>query len=710
VPLLAQSALSRFGLQFSSPIPLRSGSGPLFWAILAAIPATIILLYFLKLRRKPVQVPSTLLWKRSIEDLHVNSLFQRLRRNLLLFLQLLAVLLAIFALLGPQLKGSSRLGQRHILVVDNSASMSAIDVSPSRLDRAKAEAKKVIESMSSNDLAMIISFSDSARVVSPYSGNTRQLLQRLASIAPSPGGTAPVEALTVAAGLANPSRQFGEGDRVGEFAPPKLTLFTDGGFPDIEGFRLGNLVPEVVVVGTPPPAVDPAAAAKPDLKAEAPSDNLGILALRTARNEDKPDQIEAFGRVRNYRDEPVAARVLLYRHELDPAQGAEPRLIDAIELEIEPRESQSFKFDLPDTGAMGLEARLEIKDALAQDDRAYASIAPPRRARVLVVTPGNVYLERSLSTATAGDSADILTAPPSDLESGDLARQVATGQFDLVVYDGVSPKEAPPANTLYFGALPPDAAYANPREAEGPIILDWDIAHPLLQYIRDLSVVRVARAKIVDPPPGATTLIESNRGPLGLFVPREGFTDVIIGFSIFGPDRTLNTDWHTRYSFPMFLYHCLRLLGNIDGPGGDEINRPGRPVALRADPQTKIVEILPTSGGAGQKIERSSLGTFVDNRELAPGLYRVKWDDQFRSLFAVNLFDERESDLATRGLAPSGVSAADAERYEIKIGYTPVKGTQKTVPDRKEWWWAATLAALGIVLFEWYVYNRRVYI
>ena len=57
------------------------------WALLALVPPAIIALYFLKLRRQPLEVPSTYLWKRSIEDLHVNSLWQRLRQNLLLFLQ-----------------------------------------------------------------------------------------------------------------------------------------------------------------------------------------------------------------------------------------------------------------------------------------------------------------------------------------------------------------------------------------------------------------------------------------------------------------------------------------------------------------------------------------------------------------------------------------------------------------------------------------------
>src|SRR3954452_23666722 len=289
------------------PVQLISPLGLTYWAVLAGVPVGIIALYFLKLRRRPVQVPSTLLWRQSLEDLHVNSLFQRLRRNLLLFLQLLAVLLAMLALAGPRIQGTSGPGQRFVLAIDNSASMSATDVKPSRLAMAKEAAKQVVRGMDSDDLAMVIAFSDRARVVSNYSGDTRLLLRRIDSIGPSEGPTSLREALQVAAGLANPSKQIGEGVVASKVVMPKLRIYTDGGFADVEGFSLGNLEPEVVVIGPSIPSfierID--ARSKEQSKTKEACDNVAILALQTRRHEEKAELYQVFGRVHNFRATPV---------------------------------------------------------------------------------------------------------------------------------------------------------------------------------------------------------------------------------------------------------------------------------------------------------------------------------------------------------------------------------------------------------------------
>ena len=50
----------------------------------------LLSLYFLKLRRRPVRVSSTMLWRRAVHDLQVNAPFRMIKPSWLLLLQLLA--------------------------------------------------------------------------------------------------------------------------------------------------------------------------------------------------------------------------------------------------------------------------------------------------------------------------------------------------------------------------------------------------------------------------------------------------------------------------------------------------------------------------------------------------------------------------------------------------------------------------------------------
>src|SRR5262249_51247695 len=149
-------------LQDNFQLSYHLALAPWLALILLLLPLLILLLYFLKLKRKPIQVPSTFLWKKSIEDLHVNSLFQWLRENILLLLQILVILVLIYSVLGIRFHGGSSHGKHYILIIDNSASMGATDVSPSRLDWAKEEAIKEIDSAEDDDYGMVIAFNSKA--------------------------------------------------------------------------------------------------------------------------------------------------------------------------------------------------------------------------------------------------------------------------------------------------------------------------------------------------------------------------------------------------------------------------------------------------------------------------------------------------------------------------------------------------------------------
>ena len=222
-----------------------------------------------------------------------------------MFLQLLAVLLAMLALAGPRMRGSSGQGQRFVFLIDNSASMSATDVAPTRLAEAKKAAKKVVSEMDADDLAMVITFCR-------FGEGRVELHERSPRPAASDRRDRAVAGADLAAGRAaggggagQSSKQIGEGVVASSVVTPKLFIYTDGGFPDVEGFSLGNLEPEVVVIGPPflptglrRPAASPG---DPENSATNPSDNVGIMALQTRRDEDKPDIYQLFGRVHNFR-------------------------------------------------------------------------------------------------------------------------------------------------------------------------------------------------------------------------------------------------------------------------------------------------------------------------------------------------------------------------------------------------------------------------
>ena len=109
---------------------------PLAFA-LAALAIPILLLYMLKLRRRQTQVSSTLLWEQLLRDRQANAPWQKLKRNLLLFLQLLILAALVFALARPALQTKVVASGSVIVLLDASASMNATDVTPSRFEEAR---------------------------------------------------------------------------------------------------------------------------------------------------------------------------------------------------------------------------------------------------------------------------------------------------------------------------------------------------------------------------------------------------------------------------------------------------------------------------------------------------------------------------------------------------------------------------------------------
>lgn len=671
------------------------------WGLLALVPPAIIALYFLKLRRQPLAVPSTYLWSRAIEDLHVNSLWQRLRQSLLLFLQLLLIGLIAFTLLRPGWSGTKLEGKRFVFLIDTSASMAATDLPPSRLDRAKRQAIDFIDQMDRDSVAMVISFSNVAKVEQAFTDNRRLLRTKIELIEQTNRPSDLSEALRAASGLANPGQSGDPNNpidiKTAEAQPAMLYILSDGGFASVPTFKLGNLTPEYVQ------------------QAGVTQKNVAIVAFSTEINPEKPGRVQAFARLENHDDDETSVEASLF------LGGT---LLDAKTVALPARQAKTHlpgaagvNFEMQEVESGILKLQINAKDHLVADNTAYAVVNMPRPAKVLVVTPGTDALLLALKTDEAQKIANISTAEPKMLETNAHQDQAAEGAYDLIIYDQCVPKVMPACNTLFIGAIPPGekAAEAAPQvdktatpvaawkagEKQGlPIVIDVNQIHPLTQLVQ-MGNVKIGYGRPLKGPPGTVTLIDSDAGGLYSIGPRGGYEDAVLGFDIVtyeADGKTYsNTDWPIRRSFPVFVMNALKYLGGVRSSLAAPNILPGSPAVLRT--ATPVKNILVNSPRADRfDVPRETSNTFVFSRTEELGVYDVREGsgNKVTQQFAVNLFDTRESDLTP------------AER--IDIGHEEVKAQQGKQSARQELWKWLLLGAIGVLIFEWYIYNRRVYL
>ncbi len=655
-----------------------SALNPLQWGVLLSIPPLVFLLYFLKLRRQTQEVPSTYLWQRAIEDMHVNSLWQRLKRNLLLLLQLLFLAALIFACLRPGVHGKQATGRRWILMLDNSASMQATDLPSSRLDAAKTKARKQLALMNRGDVAMVIAFSDRADILQGFTGDTRRLLTAIDRIGPTNRTTDINEALRAAAGLANPGRvSFGGMNdiQVAEALPASVFLYTDGGFPPLAEFDRGNLSIEYSPTGT------------------SENNNVSIEAFAVTRNEERTDELEAYARLSNYSKAKVELTASLY---LDNT------LLDAVRTMIEPGKDTGIRFAIVDqrlqTGSFRME--LDRPDQLLIDNKAYASLRPDRAINVVVVTPGNTALEKALSTSAIRQLASIQFESPLALESESGEKSViAYEAFDLAIFDQCKPKAMPPTSTLFIGEQPPSEDWKL-AEATGPIqLVDVDRTHPMTSFL-EVNNIRIVQGRSITPPESGQVLMRSDSGPMFAVAARGPYQDAVLGFDLVrtvNADVGMNTDWGIKRSFPVFFFGCVEFLSGGSTQSAASSTLPGQPMAIALSTHVNEFQVIEPNGQSAN-VNRNESGQIVWTATEELGVYQITSGEgkQLQDSFAVNLFSSRESDLAVQ--------------TDLNVGGEKVTGVASQTKSRKEYWRWLLFIGLGLLVGEWVIYNRRVLI
>ena len=628
--------------------------------ILTALIPIIIAFYFLKLRREEQWVSSVYLWRRAIRDVEANAPWQRLRRNLLLFLQIAFLVALILALARPFHWVQGAVGRNVILILDTSASMAAIDVAPSRLEMAKARALELIEGLPDNARVTVIAAVDEAQVLISAAQDRGELRSTIHSAVVTNAGSDLTAALTLAAAIA--ARQ----------PDTEIVVLSDGAvtLPQTLPARV-NFIP----IGT--------------------GDNNQAIGALSLREEAGGQALLAFVQVANYGRETVHRRLDLL---------ADGTVVNAYELELKPGVVRAVVAeDLPPT-AQVIEARLAGSDALPADDRAWAIHHQNQTTNVTLVSPGNLFLETGLSLLPG---LQLTVVKPVDFEKRwktgkmeDKETNLPTPQSsNLTILDRYVPLTAtlPVGNLLFIAPVRSTEFFTVTGTIAEPQPRPVSADEPLLRHV-NLADVGIMEAVHIPLPDWARLVVwgevqgegEENSIPL-LFVGEiDGRRVATLTFDL------LKSDLPLQVAFPLLLANLMDYLA--PGTGGDlpALLSPGEPLALNVPPGVEEVIVEGPDGSRARLVPEAGQVVYGNTRAL--GVYRISWqsegDESRQALVAVNLFNPGESTIAPR--------------EELPLPGAEASTTGPIAPEQahREWWRPLVAIALLILIAEWLVYHR----
>lgn len=616
------------------------------WAawFLAGVPV-IVLLYLLKPKRRAVSVSTLLFWERLLQESRQRTLFQKLRQILSLLLHLLIFLLLVGALAKPAFDRLVGDGAATVLVVDIRARMQALEPDGrSRFERAREQARQWVRAAGPGSQFAILSAGPSPRVVTSFTGDEGALIQGLEALSPT--------------------------DASGDLAAS--VKLADALLASRHG--AGHVI--VLSDGTAPPGRPEGAAPLQVVPCGSPLDNVAITAFATRPLLASPQTSEVLLRLHNFGKSPVSGTVEI---------ALDGQVIDVRPFQLGPRQPRTEVFPAvrrpggsgpgSHNGRGWLTARLDINDAMATDNRAFAVLSSNVPRRVLLVSPGNWFLEKLLEADQ--QIAFELLAPE--------AWQPQFGQtFDAVVFDRFLPPnlelDAVQGNFLFLRDSPFNTS--DPA-LDQPLVSDADSQHPTLRLV-SLQNTTILRANAAQLPTAAGTWrwqapLKSFEHPLLIAGERPGQRMAALAFDPAESDLPLHV------AFPLLISNTLHWLSGEPPPG---------PANLTAGQTLELGDSMTASPGPVDAPAAAAEGPEVraSFQPMRNGFYRLRQPPGERWL-AVNTFSEAESDLHP------DIPAAE------RPGQNP--STSGTAGAFWPLWQHLALAGLLLFAWEWWLFHRR---
>jgi hypothetical protein len=403
------------------------------------------------------------------------------------------------------------------------------------------------------------------------------------------------------------------------------------------------------------------------------ADNLAVRALAVRATDSGP---QLFASVANYGD---SDRAVILSISIDG------QLTTAEQLQVPAGGTADLVLaDLPARQAV-YQARLSLPagaqpsaagtlDPLTLDDTAWAVYQPPRAGRVLVVSPGNVFLEQVLSAL-----AQPLGLQPFRLKQD---QPLPPERFDLYVFDGVLTDTLPTGDLLLVNPPP------NPLFEVGGVFTNTTPVRvaendPLARFV-DWSQVHLLQARRVTVPEWARVVVEAEGGPLVFAGEVSGRRVAVLTFDLHDSDLPL------QVTYPVLMANLIGYLAPAQAFSAPDGLRPGQTLTIRPSGGDAIIAIEVPAGARHGATATEAGVIFADTHTL--GVYRVFSNQGFLGAFAVNLFDPGES-----SIRPAA---------SIRIGRIDVGAAPRAAQGQLEIWpWLAGLALL-LLLLEWWLHHR----
>ncbi|MBI4661821.1 MAG: VWA domain-containing protein [Verrucomicrobia bacterium] len=600
---------------------------PVAFFFAAAIPV-VILFYLLKRKRIVRLVSSTLLWQKFLAETQASAPFQKLRHNWLLILQILLLILAILALSRPYFSGKTSGGRLEVVILDASASMQSADEAPTRFEKARGEALKLVDAMHDNDQMVVLQAGANTEVKQSATREKAALRRALQACKAADTPTRLKEALKLAETL------------IQNNTAAEIHLFSDGAVTAMEEFENSGLPLVFHPVGQR-------------------ANNLGITTLDVRANPENAAQRAVFTSVVNYSTNQQQSQL---EFRLDG------ELVEVKSLTFAPRETSPQVFLAAQARDGIISVRLTTQDDLAVDNQAAIVSLLPQPVKVLLVTPGNHLLARALRVA-----------PHVNLSVSAALTDPAAG-FDVVVLDNLEPTVWPNANVLAFHTANTNW-FAGWSQLETPAIVDWKATHPLLRFV-NFDNVQVNKALAVQTPTWAASIVDAPQTALILAGELGRQRIVWVGFDL------LESSWPLRISFPIFIANAVEWLNPAAINASQLSVQAGNPFRLALTENVDSAQVKFPDGTVRACEVNAARGELVFGDTSRQGTYRLTAGAN-EVVFCVNLLDGNESDTTPKAELNFGkyakVSGTTVRRASLEIWRWIAAGALAVLMF--EWWY-----------------------